>query len=102
MSSSVLPPPQKSERPRRPLVHLSKDPETRSVQIGLLGTILLHVLLFLLAPFIFRLPPSHPLVTPPATEEFNVELAQDDAANQPKPPPPNRFVETNPNAPDNE
>src|ERR1041384_626675 len=101
MSSSVLPPPQGSNR-RRPAVRLSTDPETRSVQIGVLGTILLHVLLLLLAPFLSHLGATPPLLTPPSEQEFNVELAPGDTANQPKPPPPNRFVETNPDAPDNE
>lgn len=101
MSPSVLPPPKAPDHRRKPLVRLSANPETRSVQIGVLGTIFLHVLLVLLAPFLSRLTPGRALLTPPPAQEFNIELAQDDAANQPKPPP-NRFVETNPDAPENE
>jgi len=100
MSPSVAPP-SKPPAPRRPLVRLSTNPETRSVQIGLLGTILLHVLLFLLAPFLFRLAPTRVLPPKPPMEDFNVELVQEEAAKEP-PPRPNRFVETNPDAPENE
>jgi hypothetical protein len=101
MSPSVLPPPQAPDQPRRPLVRLSANPDTRSVQIGVLGTILLHLLLFLLAPFLLRLAQNRPLATPPPQQEFNIELAPDESAKEPKPLP-NRFVETNPDAPDNE
>ncbi|MEO7414277.1 MAG: hypothetical protein ABIZ81_13060 [Opitutaceae bacterium] len=101
MSPLVLTPPEHPEKSRRPRVQLSQNPDTRSVQIGLLGTVLLHVLIFLLAPFLIRLAPDKPLTATTPTQEFNIELAQDDAAKEP-PPPPNRFVETNPDAPENE
>src|SRR5215216_5856986 len=101
MSPPVLTPPEHPGKNRRPLVRLSQNPETRSVQIGVVGTVLLHLLILLLAPFLFRLAPVHPLREKAPTQEFNIEL-QDDAAKQPPPPPPNRFVETNPDAPENE
>jgi len=46
MSTTVLPPSKSSAPHRRPL-RLSTDPEKRSVQIGALGTILVHILVFL-------------------------------------------------------
>jgi hypothetical protein len=101
MTSTVLPPPPASPDRRRPRVRFSENPETRSVQIGLLGTILLHGLLLLLAPFFFRFVPTRTLRTPPPPQEFNIELTQDDPAKEAPKPPPSRFVETNPDAPEN-
>src|SRR3954470_14673602 len=101
MSPTVLPPPPAPPDRQRTRVRFAEDPEARSVHIGLLGTILLHVLLFLLAPFLFRLAPSRALVTPPPQQEFNIDLAQEEAKEPPKPPQPNRYVETNPDAPEN-
>lgn len=101
MSPPAAPPPTTSAKPRRSFVRLSENPETRSVQIGLLGTILLHLLLLLLAPFLFRLAPVKPRI--PATKpEFNIEITPDSFAKPEPKPPPNKFVETNPDAPENE
>ncbi len=81
-----------------------KDPENRSIEIGLLCTLLFHILLVLLAP---RLPVEllHASFGPPSAastgHDFNIELAPDLAAPEPKRDP-FRFVETNPDAPANE
>jgi len=81
-----------------------RDPENRSIQIGIACTILLHVLLAFVAP---RLPVEllHGTFGPsPAASpghDFNIELAPDIAAPEPKTDP-FRFVETNPDAPANE
>lgn len=99
MSSTLTPPPKPDAQPRRR--GLSADPDTRSVQIGVLGTILIHVLFFLLAPHLLKLGPAtvfQPSESPP---QFSVELAPE-SLEQPAPPPPNKFVETNPDAPENE
>lgn len=76
----------------------------RSTQIGVLGTILVHLLLFLLAPHILQL--DHAALRPPRAappQQFNVELMPE--VEMPKPvqaqKPPMKFVEVNPDAPDN-
>lgn len=102
--SVTLPP--KPTRSRRSFAvpGLSTDPEKRSVQVGVIGTILVHVLLYLLAPWLLRIgakpAPFVPSPTPPA---FNIEMPEDIAVPPPKPKEkqPFKFVETNPDAPDN-
>jgi len=82
---------------------LSADPEVRSVQIGVIGTIFVHLLLFFTVPALMRMEPHGGLI-PPAREPapFDIELAPDAFPQpQPEPPPPFKFVETNPDAPDN-
>lgn len=80
------------------------DPDSRSVLIGLLGVLLVHLLLFFVAPHALRTE-SVPNVLRPhsSAREFNIEIAPDAFVQQapPKPPPPFKFVEANPNAPDN-
>lgn len=92
-------PPQR--RPRRlPAPRLSRDADTRSIQIGVLGTIIVHLLLFLILPKILRLEPAEMMARAPVPPQFDIELAQDEFANAPEEPP-SRFVEVNPDAPDN-
>lgn len=81
---------------------LSLDPDTRSVQIGLIWTVLVHLLLLLLAPQMLRNEFSPGRFVKPGTNvpNYEVELAPD--AFLPKAPPvPQRFVETNPDANNN-
>ncbi len=82
---------------------LSANPDTRSVQIGVLGTVLVHLLLFLIVPYLLRMEPLEKMAPAPAAREFNIELAPDafPSTPPPKPPAPFKFVETNPDAPDN-
>src|SRR5882757_3589646 len=99
MSTTVLPPTKSSAPHRRPL-RLSTDPEKRSVQIGLLGTILVHILVFLALWHWRGAPLQFVSSTPP--KQFDINLTSD-SFEQPAPkPPPDRFVETNPDAPENE
>lgn len=80
-----------------------KDPENRSVEIGIVCTILFHILLFFLAPYF---PTEHiPADALHARvddlgKQFDIVLAPDVAPPEPKMDP-SRFVETNPDAPDN-
>src|SRR5882724_9761237 len=98
MSSPISAPP---ERPRRRLASVprfSKDPEVRSVQVGVVATLLFHVLLFFLMAMLLR-PDLSSLAhfahkKPPET--FDINLAP-----EPDKPKPNNFVETNPDAPEN-
>jgi hypothetical protein len=104
MSPPLEEPPPRSRRRILLPFRLSENSDTRAVQIGILGTILLHLILLLLAPRLLQSPyaaskaPAHAI---PRT--FSIEIAPDAFA--PKPPPkaplPFKYVEANPNAPDN-
>lgn len=82
-----------------------KELEKRSIGIGLVCTILFHVLLLCLAPYfpVEKLAGSHSNLDAVARakrgQEFNFELAPDEP--QAKQANPIRFVETNPDAPEN-
>ncbi|MFA5058065.1 MAG: hypothetical protein WC485_08125 [Opitutaceae bacterium] len=80
---------------------LSQNPDTRSVQIGLIWTVLVHLLLLLLAPELLRDEFSPGRFVRPGTNArtFDIEISPD--LLQPKAPPPSRFVETNPDANNN-
>ena len=90
-----------TRRRRYWLPALSKNPDTRSIQVGLLWTVLVHLLLLLLAPQIFRndFSPGR-FVQPSSSAPFDVELAPNAFPSKP-PPPPMHFVETNPDANNN-
>jgi hypothetical protein len=79
------------------------DPDTRSTLIGLAAVVIFHLLLFLLGPLFlsFEHIPSGPRARD-AMREFNIELAPDAFPKAaPKPKDPFKFVETNPDAPEN-
>jgi hypothetical protein len=99
MSATLSPPP---AAPRRVLPRLSSNPETRSVQIGVIGTLVLHLLLFVAAPYFLTVGPT---VLPRSEEPqtFSIEMPPDEFETQkPAPKPaPFKFVEANPDAPDN-
>ncbi|HEY9248292.1 MAG TPA: hypothetical protein VIO38_04140 [Rariglobus sp.] len=82
----------------------SVNPETRSVQIGVVATVLIHLLLLALAPKIGRLINAGETAATPAEDwasrEFQIQLAPDETV-KPEPVRPPQFVEANPNAPDN-
>jgi hypothetical protein len=88
---------------RRWALRLWDDPESRSVIIGILGMVLIHLLLFLVAPYLLRPDMSVVAKRPHASpQEFSIDLSSDvPPVPQPKPPTPFNFVEANPNAPDN-
>lgn len=107
MRPTVLTPTQ-SRRPRpAPAVSPLSDRERRSIGIGVACTILFHVLLFCLAPYfpaeritgvsgeLGRFDRANP------AKDFDLELV-DEVPAAPKQPDPYRFVETNPDAPENE
>src|ERR1051326_3671494 len=100
---STLPPPPLPTAPKRrgSFLPLSRDPGTRSITIGVIGTILFHVLLLLLAPFFLKFG-SRPLrETPPASQQITVDFSPE-MFSKPDQPPPQKFVEANPDAPENE
>lgn len=89
--------------PRRAWARLWNDPDSRSVLIGLLGVILVHLLLWLLGPRLLRTEIGAGALRPAApAREFNIELEPETFLRpQEEAPPPSNFVEANPNAPEN-
>ena len=88
---------------RRAVVRGWRDPDTRSVLIGILGVVLIHLLLWLLGPAVLRFEAVPVSDRPESTERnFSIELEPEVKVQpQPKPADPFRFVETNPEAPEN-
>jgi hypothetical protein len=101
----ILEPPPAPPRRRRFILafRLSQNSETRAIQIGVLGTLLIHLLILLLAPSFLQVKgPKSPLRRA-APQTFSIEIAPDAFKKAPPPPPKHsfKFVEANPNAPDN-
>lgn len=88
---------------RRAVARGVRDPDTRSVLIGLAGVVLIHLLLWLLGPAVLRFKAVPVTARPESTERnFSIELEPEvQVQPQPKPAAPFRFVETNPEAPEN-
>ena len=103
---SPLPPAVRTSR-RRFVPRLSDDPDTRSVQIGVGATLLVHLVLLVLMPEAFDTSfTSGAYASRPAgsNRTFNIEMAPEEFVNLKAPaakPPPMKFVETNPDAPEN-
>lgn len=85
-------------------VRVWRDPDSRSTAIGLGAVVLFHLLLWLLGPRLLRFD-DIALAPRPHTSarEFNIEIAPDAFTKNPPPKPkdPSKFVETNPEAPEN-
>jgi hypothetical protein len=80
------------------------DPDGRSTVVGVGGVIAFYLLLWGLSPWLFRYTPAvRKFPDHPENRQFNIEVAPEAFAPKPvaKPPPPNKFVETNPDAPEN-
>jgi hypothetical protein len=88
---------------RRFSVRAFTDPESRSSLVGIAGVLLVHLILFLIVPYLLR---TDALRQEPrkiaAPRQFNIEISPDAFVKPvPKPPPPpNKYIEANPNAPD--
>jgi hypothetical protein len=83
---------------------LSEDPDKRSIQVGLIWTVLVHLLLLLLAPQMLRTEFVPGRFVQPGTNarSFDIELTPESLGVAPRAPPkPLRFVETNPEANNN-
>lgn len=92
-----------TERTRYWVPGLSRDPDKRSIQVGLILTVLVHLLLLLIAPQILHKEFSPGRFVQPGTtaQTFDIQMLPPPPAK----PPPQHFVETNPeannNVPDN-
>lgn len=101
MSQTYAPPPPATTW-RRMRARMWRDPESRSVTVGLIGMLLVHVLLLLLAPRLLDTGHVGSVLRPHASaRQFNIEIAPETFARPTPKPPPQQFVETNPNAPEN-
>ena len=102
MSHSIANPPAPSSL-RGFCLRVWNDSESRSTAIGVMGVILVHVLLWLISPHVLRLDHIPTAARPHATSrEFNIEIDPETLAKaQPKQKDPFKFVETNPEAPEN-
>lgn len=100
MSQAVATPPPAST-PRRAYPRWWDDPESRSTTIGVIGVVLIHLLLYFLGPYLLRVGHADRVFRPGSTtREFNIELAPE-IVEEPTTVPPQQFVETNPDAPEN-
>ncbi len=78
------------------------DSSRRTVQVSVLATLLVHLLLFVAVPRVFKPDPRAGLLDRvPQEKTFNVDLAPEEAPVPTPPPKPFKFVEINPDAPDN-
>lgn len=102
MSQTIVNPPL-STAFRRWLVRTWDDPDTRSTLIGVAGVLLIHLLLWATTPALLKFDAVPVGLRPePRGKEFNIELAPETFAKAPpKPAEPFKFVETNPEAPEN-
>jgi hypothetical protein len=106
MSQTYLPPPppsgqQGASRRRSFVPTLFQDPEKRSLEVGVAGTILVHLLLLLFAvPQMMKMQAAKPFVPHVPKHPFNLEIAPPEPVRK-APPPPRKFVEANPNANNN-
>ncbi|MEO5958504.1 MAG: hypothetical protein ABIZ49_14430, partial [Opitutaceae bacterium] len=87
---------------RRFVARVWSDPDSRSVTIGVVAAILFHLMLWLIAPYLLRFEPAvGGTQATAAAKQFNIELAPETFTKQEPKPQPNKFVETNPDAPEN-
>jgi len=94
------PPPKRARRPRVSL--LSEDQDVRSLQVGVVLTIVVWCLLvWLFFVALKHLGHTSNTVWPKAKPTFDIQLAPDEFVIPQKQPPPDKFVETNPDAPEN-
>ncbi len=83
---------------------LWSDPDARSTTVGVAGVVVFYLLLWIAGPHLLTI--EHVPVAPrpqSTAREFNIELMPEEKALQapPKPKDPFKFVETNPEAPEN-
>lgn len=103
MSHTIVRPPATTQL-RRWLVATWDDPDSRSTTIGVAAVVLFHLLLWIVGPRVLRfeaLPMPH---RPHADggKNYNIELSPESILKPAeKPVDPSRFVETNPEAPEN-
>lgn len=84
------------------LVRTWAEPESRSTLVGVAGVVIFYLLVWLAGPRLLRFEAVSVVPrTDAAAKEFNIEIAPDLFAEEEKPVDPFKFVETNPDAPEN-
>jgi hypothetical protein len=102
MNTTTATPPSLMGDFRRMMARLWADPESQSTMVGLLGVLIFYLLLWLFGPHLLDFHSVGSVVRPHAsTQQFNIEIAPDTFTKPAPKPPPFKFVETNPNAPEN-
>ncbi|MDP3072700.1 MAG: hypothetical protein Q8N18_20565 [Opitutaceae bacterium] len=97
--SATLPP---LPDPRGALARAWAHPDVRSVAIGVAAVLVFHLLLWLVGPHLITVAPVRPVAADSSTaRDFNIEFAPEEFEKPAPPPPPQKFVETNPEAPEN-
>jgi hypothetical protein len=85
-------------------VRMWGDPDSRSTLVGVGGVVLFFLLwtiAWIIDPPLFHYDPAAFARDQSAARDFNIELSPETFAKQPPKPLPNKFVETNPEAPEN-
>jgi hypothetical protein len=102
MSQTIVTPPL-THTVRRALARMWDEPESRSILIGIVGTILVHLLLLLIGPSLLRSDPASALAARAHARprQFSIQLSPEMTRPPPKPRALPKFVEVNPNAPEN-
>jgi hypothetical protein len=102
MSQTIATPPATNVL-RRWGLRVWNDPQSRSTAIGIAGVLLIHVFLAVVSPYVLRMEHVPGTVRPHSPgKEYNIELTPESFAKAPeKQPDPFKFVETNPEAPEN-
>src|ERR1017187_10357344 len=85
------------------VARLWDDDDARSNIVGMLGVIIFYLLLWVVAPHLLNYSTVGSVVRPHSSaREFNIEIAPETFVKPPAPKPqPLKFVETNPDAPEN-
>jgi len=98
--SHALSPPTPLAALRRSVARIWADPDSRSVIIGIIAVLVVHLFLFATAPYLLRTDASRTVAGRHALPKtFSIEIAPDTFTKTPTRPPA-KYVEANPNAPD--
>jgi hypothetical protein len=98
--SHALSPPTPLSSLRRAAARLWADPDSRSVIIGIIAVLVVHLFLFATAPYLLRTDASRGQQAKHALPRtFSIEIAPDTFTRAPTQKP-TKYVEANPNAPD--
>jgi hypothetical protein len=101
MSQALATPPPPLSEPRGFFARTWADPDGRSTMVGVSGVILFYLLLWIFAPYLLRFDHVPTAMRPhAAAKQFNIEMAPNTFISKPPPKLPDRFVEANPDAPD--
>jgi len=78
------------------------DPDSRSTAVGFVGVINFYLLLWITGPYLLNYQTVGSVVRPHSSaREFNIEIAPETFVKPTPKPQPFKFVETNPDAPEN-